>query len=91
MIVNKALDGSYGSSGLAELAAGILFIAGFFLPLGAVLITLVMIGAIAKVHGANGFANAAGGFEYNVVLIVIAIGLALNGPGAYSIKEFLGM
>src|SRR3954469_20094158 len=50
-------------SGIAELVAGILFILGIFLPLGAVLITMIMLGAIVKVHGAKGFANTAGGFE----------------------------
>ena len=65
-------------SGIAELVAGILFILGIFLPLGAVLITLIMLGAIVKVHGAKGFSNTAGGFEYNLVLIVVSIGLAFN-------------
>lgn len=72
-------------SGIAELVAGILFILGIFLPLGAVLITMIMLGAIVKVHGAKGFANTAGGFEYNLVLIVVSIGLALIGPGVYSL------
>ena len=71
--------------GIAELVAGILFILGIFLPLGAVFITLIMLGAIVKVHGAKGFSNTAGGFEYNLVLIVVSIGLALIGPGVYSL------
>ncbi|XJZ28658.1 DoxX family protein [Bacillota bacterium Lsc_1132] len=78
-------------SGIAELAAGLQFIFGLFLPLGAVLITIVMIGAIAKVHGSKGFSNTAGGFEYNLMLIVVSIGLALIGPGAYSLSSYLGM
>lgn len=72
-------------SGIFELVAGVLFILGIFLPLGATLITIIMIGAIAKVHGAKGFSNTAGGYEYNVMLIIVAIGLALIGPGMYSI------
>ncbi|KHD86255.1 oxidoreductase [Heyndrickxia ginsengihumi] len=76
-------------SGLAELVSGILFILGLFLPIAAVLITIVMLGAIVKVHGPKGFANADGGFEYNLMLIVIAIGMALIGPGAYSLHDYL--
>lgn len=78
-------------SGLAELVAGILFIAGLFLPFGAVLVSIVMAGAIAKVHGSKGFTNSAGGFEYNLVLMAVAIGLALIGPGSFSLTSFLGM
>lgn len=78
-------------SGLAELVAGLLYIFGLFLPFGAVLITIMMIGAIAKVHGSKGFSNTAGGFEYNLMLIIVSIGIALIGPGAYSLSSLLGM
>lgn len=72
-------------SGVSELAAGLLFIVGVFLPLAAILITIIMIGAIAKVHGPKGFSNAAGGFEYNLVLVIVSIGIALIGPGDFSL------
>ena len=72
-------------SGLGELLSGILFILGLFLPLGAALITIIMLGAIAKVHGSKGFANGAGGYEYNLMLIVVSIGVALIGSGAYAL------
>ncbi|MBM7691594.1 putative oxidoreductase [Peribacillus deserti] len=72
-------------SGIAELLAGILFILGIFLPLGALLIALVMMGSIVKVHGPKGFSVTAGGFEYNLFLIVVSIGIALIGPGDYSL------
>ncbi|MTT31437.1 DoxX family membrane protein [Terrilactibacillus sp. BCM23-1] len=72
-------------SGFGELVSGILFILGFLLPLGAIIITIIMLGAIIKVHGSKGFSNTIGGFEYNLVLIVVSIGLALIGPGGYSL------
>ncbi|WP_322904262.1 DoxX family protein [Paenibacillus campi] len=72
-------------SGIAELLSGILFLLGLWLPLAALLVTIVMLGAIAKVHGAKGFANGGGGFEYNLFLIVVAIGLALIGSGAWAV------
>ncbi|WP_409290300.1 DoxX family protein [Peribacillus sp. SCS-37] len=75
-------------SGVAELLSGILFVIGLFLPLAATLIIVVMIGSIVKVHGPKGFSVTSGGFEYNLFLIVVSIGIALIGPGAYSINQF---
>lgn len=72
-------------SGLGEFISGILFIIGLFLPLAAAIITIIMSGAIVKVHGSKGFANGAGGYEYNLMLIVVAIGMALVGPGAFAL------
>lgn len=54
-------------------------------PAWAAIITIIMLGAIVKVHGAKGFANGAGGFEYNAVLIAVSIGVALIGSGAYAL------
>ncbi|MEK4670260.1 DoxX family protein [Niallia sp. FSL R7-0271] len=73
-------------SGLGEFVSGILMILGLFLPVAAVIITIIMAGAIVKVHGSKGFAAGGGGFEYNLMLIVVAIGLALIGPGAFAIS-----
>lgn len=41
--------------------------------------------ANSKYFGAKGFANGAGGFEYNLVLIAVSIGVALIGSGAYAL------
>lgn len=46
--------GIKGTGGWLE-STGILFILGFFLPLGAALITIIMISSIVKVHGQKGF------------------------------------
>jgi len=70
-------------AGLFELAGGLLFSAGQFTWLGAILITIVMIDAIFTVHGKNGFWLTEGGFEYNFILIAVVLGLALIGPGDY--------
>ncbi|PLT28665.1 DoxX family protein [Peribacillus deserti] len=75
-------------SGAAELLSGILFVLGLFLPVAAILVVAVMIGSIVKVHGPKGFSVTAGGFEYNLFLIIVSIGLALIGPGAFSVNPF---
>lgn len=70
---------------LAEIIGGLLFAAGLWLPIGALLIVLTMLVAIFTVHGKNGYWVTQNGFEYNLILIAVAIGIALVGPGAYSI------
>jgi putative oxidoreductase len=42
-----------------------------------------MLVAIFTVHGKNGYWVTNGGMEYNVVLIAVAIGVALTGPGSF--------
>ncbi|SFJ15218.1 putative oxidoreductase [Paenibacillus sp. UNC496MF] len=72
-------------SGLMELVGGLLFGAGLLTTVGAVLIALTMLGAIAKVHGKNGIWSTANGYEYPLVVLVVVIGVALAGAGSYSI------
>jgi putative oxidoreductase len=45
--------------------------------------------AIWKVHGQKGFDITKGGFEYNLALIAIALGLLVAGPGVASTHELL--
>ncbi|APB78101.1 MULTISPECIES: DoxX family protein [Paenibacillus] len=77
------------SAGLMELLGGALFALGLFTPLAALLITVTMLGAIFKVHGPNGIWATANGYEYPLVLIAVAIGIALTGAGSYSIDALL--
>ncbi|MBP1157064.1 MULTISPECIES: DoxX family protein [unclassified Paenibacillus] len=72
-------------AGLAELVGGLLFTVGFLTPVAAALIVITMLGAIFKVHMANGYWVDKGGIEYPFVLAVVAIAIALIGPGAYAI------
>lgn len=72
-------------AGLSEFLGGLLFAIGLLTPLAAVLIIVPMIVAIVKVHGKNGLFVDKGGVEYNVVLIAIALGITLAGPGSISL------
>lgn len=70
-------------AGLAEVAGGLLLAAGLWMPVAAALIVAVMLVAILTVHGKNGLWVTGNGIEYPLVLIAVAVGLALIGPGAY--------
>lgn len=69
--------------GFGELVSGILFILGVFFLFGVVIIIIIMLGVIVKVYGVKGFVNGVGGYEYNVVLIVVFIGVVFIGLGVY--------
>lgn len=72
-------------AGLMEFVGGALFAAGFGTVLASLLIIMTMVVAIVKVHGKNGYWATSGGYEYNLLLIAIAAGVAFMGAGTYSI------
>jgi putative oxidoreductase len=72
-----------------ELLCGLSVLAGFLAWLGAAGIIFIMAGAIAMVHGKNGFSLGQGGFEYNFVLIAVAAGVILLGSGPLSVDRYV--
>jgi len=70
-------------AGIGELLGGFLFATGLYFWLGAVLIVITMLVALFKVHLKNGYWITEGGFEYLFLIIVVAIGLFITGPGTY--------
>lgn len=76
-------------AGLAELLGGILLAVGLLTPLAALMIAGTMLMAIVKVHAPNGLWSTSNGYEYNLTLIAVTVGLALIGPGKYAIDAIL--
>jgi putative oxidoreductase len=76
-------------AGLTELIGGILFTLGLLTPLAGILIAGTMTMAIIKVHAPNGLWATANGYEYNLTLLAVAIGIALVGPGQYALDSLL--
>jgi putative oxidoreductase len=75
--------------GLAQLAGGLAILTGAFLRVGAVCVMIVMLGAIFRVHLPHGFDINRGGFEFALTELLLAFGLLLAGPGAYSLRNVL--
>jgi putative oxidoreductase len=75
--------------GLAE-GSGLLLAVGFLTPLAAFGIAVVMIVAIATVHWTKGFFAGNGGYEFNLLILTVAVAVAATGPGRFSIDRAIG-
>ncbi|MDQ0994678.1 DoxX family protein [Streptomyces sp. V3I7] len=74
--------------GLSEFVGGLLFALGLLTPLAAAALVGVMINAMVTVTGAHGLWSTDGGVELNVVIAVVAIGVAAIGPGRLALDRF---
>ena len=90
MVEAQGLPGFLGYAVLiGEVLAPLMLIAGFYARLGAALIAVNMLAAIALVHmGQLGQLNDQGGWalELQGMFLATAIALALLGPGRYSVN-----
>ena len=75
---------------VAEFFGGLALLVGLFTRLAALGIAVTMAVAMFKVHFANGFflANEGGGFEFTFVLLLVALAVALLGPGRLALGDF---
>lgn len=101
----QKLFGAFGGPGLAgivemmgplgyavtigEFFGGLGLIFGFLTRFSAASLIVIMLGAIAMVHGKNGFFLDKGGFEYNLALIGLLVPTLIAGPGRFAIGRFL--
>ncbi|HEY4432354.1 MAG TPA: DoxX family protein [Paenibacillus sp.] len=76
-------------AGILELVGGFMFAAGLLTPVAAVLIAATMLGAIIKVHAPNGFWSTSNGIEFPLTVLVVAVGIALTGPGSISLDALI--
>lgn len=74
-----------------ELGAGVLLALGLLTPFAAAGFVGVMLVAIWTVHRDKGFFLTGGGWEYNLILASIAVGIAIAGPGRFSIDNAIGL
>jgi putative oxidoreductase len=74
---------------IGEFFGGLGLIVGFLTRFSAASLIVIMLGAIALVHGKNGFFLDKQGFEYNLALIGLLAPILLAGPGRYAIGRSL--
>ncbi len=77
--------------GASEIAVGILFAAGFLVPLAAAGIVGITLAAAMTDHAGKGPWIWKSGYEYVLVLGVVAVTVAFTGPGAVSLDDLLGL
>ena len=78
-------------AGLGEFAGGLLTALGLFSPLGPITMLGPMSIATGKVHWGKPIWASEGGAELPVTNIAVGLGLALAGPGRYSLDRMLGI
>jgi putative oxidoreductase len=74
---------------IGEFFGGLGLVVGFLSRFSAASLIVIMIGAIAMVHGKNGFFQSNGGFEYNLALIGLLIPILLAGAGKFAIARLI--
>jgi putative oxidoreductase len=78
------------AAGLGEFGGGLLFTLGFLGAVGPALMLSVMLVASITVHRKNGLFTTNNGIELPLLYATAAIGVALIGPGRYSLDQMLG-
>jgi putative oxidoreductase len=82
---------------IGEFFGGLGLVVGFLTRFSAASLIVIMLGAIAMVHGQHGFFLGKGpestlseaGFEYNLALIGLLLPILIAGPGRLAIGRFL--
>jgi len=79
-----------------ECFGGLAILVGFLARPAALGLVVVMLVAIAKVHGRNGFflnmmmtPGKGHGYEFNLVLIAMALSILIGGAGVFSIDRII--
>lgn len=73
-----------------EVIAGLLLAAGLLTPFAAAGVVAVMLVAAYTVHRDGGFFVNGNGWEYNMILAAVAVGVAITGPGQVSLDHLIG-
>lgn len=79
------------ASVLTEVGAGALLVLGLLTPLACAAVISVMLVAGLLAHRPNGFFVFKDGYEYVLTLAVVALALAVLGPGRWSVDHAAGI
>jgi putative oxidoreductase len=70
---------------LTEIVGGLMLVFGLFTRFAALAVTIFMINAVWFTQSSKGFFWTAGGSEYSILLLAVALVYLVKGGGAYSI------
>jgi putative oxidoreductase len=73
-----------------QLLGGVAVAIGFLPRLAALGLIAIMAGAMATVHWPHGFNIQQGGYEYNVAVICLCLGVVLLGGGPIGVGRWFG-
>jgi putative oxidoreductase len=79
------------AASVGEIAGGLLVALGLLGPVGPALMISVMIVAAVTVHWEHGLFAQSNGIELPLLYLAGALGIALAGPGLYSLDAVLGL
>ena len=71
-----------------EFFGGLALLVGLLSRFSGASLAVIMVGAIVMVHGKNGFSGE-GGFEFNFVLMLMALAIFIAGPGKIALAKLL--
>lgn len=72
--------------GLAQFCGALAVLTGVLFRIGAVCLIIVMLGAIFLVHLPHGFNIAHNGIEFAFTELLLALALAISGPGDWALQ-----
>jgi putative oxidoreductase len=79
------------AASVTELVGGLLVATGLLGPIGPALVLAVMIVAALTVHASHGVFAQNNGIEVPLLYAIGVIGIALSGPGLYSLDALFGI
>ena len=74
---------------IGEFFGAVGLLVGILSRFSAAAIIVIMLGAVALVHGKNGLFMSNGGFEYNLALIGLLAPILIAGPGRFSLARMI--
>ncbi len=74
---------------LAEFIGGFFLIVGIFTRISGIVFSIILLGAIFHIRGIDEFFISQGGFEWDLMMLAVALTIIAAGPGRISISHLI--
>ena len=74
---------------LAEFIGGIFLIVGIFTRITGIVFSIILLGAIFHIRGIQEFFVSQGGYEWDLIMLAVALTIIAAGPGRISISHLI--